>query len=157
MYKILITVLALIFVLFVGCAKSNQAVMTPQEQDAAKKELTEAINTIIEGLEKMDAEALFQSYWNAHDFVLFTTDGLMIDYQAAKEHHVGWFTSLSSLKVTTVAEEFRFLPGNATVCAWRATFDLKPKAGGEQKMDLAITLVFNKIDNHWKVVYQQTW
>ena len=53
-------------------------------------------------------------------------------------------------------EEFRFLPGNVAVCAWRATFNMTFKTGGEVKMDFAITFVSNKSENRWKVVYQQT-
>ena len=143
------------FILF-GCAQPQPAPMTPQEQEVAKKELTEAVNVIIQGLEKMDAEVLFQSYSNSPDFILFTTDGSMADYQLAKSHNAGWFKSLSSLKVTTVKEEFRFLSGNVVVCAWRATFAMTLKTGGEPKMDFAITFVFNKSENRWKVVYQQT-
>ncbi len=154
MKKSIIVTLTLIFVL--GCARSQPAPMTPQEQEAAKKELAGAVNAIVQGLEKMDAEVLFQSYSNSPDFVLFTTDGSVADFQAAKNHHVGWFKSLSSLKVTTVADQFRFLSGNIAVCSWRATFDMTTKTGAKPKMDLAITLIFNKIDDHWKVVYQQT-
>jgi len=130
--------------------------MTPQEQEAAKKELTEAVNAIIQGLEKLDAEVLFQTYSDSPNFILFTTDGTMADYRMAKNHNAEWFKLLSSLKVTTVKEEFSFLSGNVVVCAWRATFDMTFKAGGSPKMDFAITFIFNKIDNHWKVGYQQT-
>jgi ketosteroid isomerase-like protein len=139
-----------------GCAKPQPAPMTLQDQEVAKKELTDAVNAIVQGLEKMDTEVLFQSYSNSPDFILFTTDGSMVNYQAAKNHHFGWFKSLSSLKVTTVASEFRFLSGNIAVCAWCSRFEMMLKAGGNAKMDFAITLIFEKIDNHWKVVYQQT-
>jgi len=151
--NILITLALLI--LF-GCAKPQPSPMTSQEQEAAKKELTEVVNAIIQGLETMDAEVLFQSYSNSPDFILFTTDATMADYQMAKNHNAEWFKSLSSLKVTTVKEEFRLLQDNVAVCAWHATFDMTFKAGGSPKMDFAITFIFNKIENHWKVVYQQT-
>jgi hypothetical protein len=150
----LFVTLAMLF--FLGCAKPQPDPMTPQEKETVKTEITEALNGIIQGLEKMDAEVLFQLYSNSPDFILFTTDGSMTDYQAAKNHHVGWFKSLSSLKVTTVADEFRLLPGNVVVCAWHATFAMTLKTGGEPKIDFAVTFIFNKIDNHWKVVYQQT-
>jgi len=152
--KNIIVTLVLVFVL--GSAKSLPAPMSPQEQEGAKKELRGTVNTIVQGLEKMDAELLFQSYSKSPDFILFTTDGSLADFQAAKNHHVGWFKSLSSLNVTTVAEEFRLLSGTIAVCAWRATFDMTTKTGGKPTMNLAITLIFNKIEDHWKVVYQQT-
>ena len=146
------------FALFflVVCAKASAAPMIPQGQETAKKELKRAVNAIIQGLEKLDAEILFQSYSDSPGFILFTTDGTMADYPAAKNHHVQWFKSLSSLKVTTVSDEIRFLSDDVAVCAWRATFALTLKTGGEPRVDFAITFVFKKIDNHWKVVYQQT-
>ena len=149
-------IVTLTLFILLGCAQPQPAPMAPQEQEAAKKELTEAVNAIIQSLEKMDAEALFESYSNSPDFILFATDGSMADYQLAKSHNAGWFKSLSSLKVATVKEEFRFLPGNVVVCAWHATFDMTLKSGGEPKMDFAITFVFNKTENRWKVVYQHT-
>jgi ketosteroid isomerase-like protein len=146
--------LALIFLF--GCARPEPSPMTLQEQETAKKEVTEAVNVILQNLEKLDAEALFQSYANSPDFILFTTDGSMVDYQTAKNHHVEWFKALTSLKVSTAKEEFRFLPGNSVVCAWLGKFGMTFKAGGEQEVGFAVTLIFNKIDNQWKVMYQQT-
>ena len=54
----------------------------------------------------------------------------MADYPAAKNHHVQWFKSLSSLKVTTVSDEIRFLSDDVAVCAWRTTFAMTLKTGG---------------------------
>ena len=142
--------------LFVVCAKASAAPMIPQGEESAKKEVKGAVNAIIQGLEKLDAEALFQSYSDSPGFILFTTDGTTADYRAAKNHHVLWFKSLSSLRVTSVSDEIRFLSDDVAVCAWRATFAMTLKTGGEPKVDFAITFVFKKIDNHWKVVYQQT-
>ena len=149
-----IFLLALFFL--VVCARASAAPMIPQGQESAKKEIKGAVNAIIQGLERLDAEVLFQSYSDSPDFILFTTDGTMADYRAAKNHHVQWFKSLSSLKVTTVSDEIRFLSDDVAVCAWCATFAMTLKTGGEPKVDFAITFVFKKIDNHWKVVYQQT-
>ena len=154
MKKNLFITLALFFIF--GCAKPEAAPMTPQEQETAKKEITQAVNAILQSLEKMDAETLFQSYSNSSDFILFTTDGSMVDYQAAKKHHAAWFKTLSSLKVTTVKDELRFLPGNIVICAWLGNFEMTLKTGGQPKIDFGITFIFNKIDNHWKVIYQQT-
>jgi uncharacterized protein (TIGR02246 family) len=142
--------------LFVGCARQEPARMTPQEQETAKKEIADLVNGIFENLEKMDVEALFQSYSNSSDFILFTTDGTMADYQQIKHHHMEWFKSLSSLKVTTVKDEFRFINANVVIYPWRGTFDMNLKTGQQVKIDFAISFVFNKLDNHWKVIYQHT-
>jgi ketosteroid isomerase-like protein len=144
-----------LFFLF-GCAKQELLQMSSQQQETAKKEIKNVINQIFQNLDKLDAEALFQSYSDSPDFILFTTDGSMVDYQAAKNHHTVWFKSLSSLKVTSEKDEFRFLPGNIVIYTWTGNFELKLKAGGEPKINFGITFVFSNIDNRWKVTYQHT-
>jgi ketosteroid isomerase-like protein len=127
-----------------------------QDKEAAKKEIGGVIEQIFQNLQKMDVEGLFQSYVNSPDFILFTTDGSMADYQQIKNHHIGWFKSLSSLKVTTLRSEYRFISDDAVVCPWFGTFEMVPVKGEPMKVPFAITFVFRKIDNHWKVAYQQT-
>lgn len=147
---------ALAIFFMTGYTNPEPALRSPQEQESVKKEITAVIDGIVQSLEKRDAEALFQSYQDSPEFILLTTDGSMMDYAAAKAHHVKWFSSLSSLKVTTTKDEFRFLPGNTVIYAWRSKFEMTLKTGGAPTMDFGITLVFHKIDDHWKVVYQQT-
>jgi ketosteroid isomerase-like protein len=151
----LLITLALFF--FFGCAKQEPAQMTPQEQETAKKEIREVVNVIFQSLEKMDVEALFQSYSNSHDFILITTEGSMLDYQGAKNEHAEWFKSLSSLKVTSVKDEFRFPPGNIVIYAWLGKFEMTLKTGEQLQIDkFGVTLIFSKIENHWKVIYQHS-
>lgn len=149
-----IKTLALFF--FIGFAVQASAQTNNQEQEVAKKEITEVVNTIFQSLEKLDIEALSMSYSNSADYILFTTNGTMADYETSKVEHAQWFKSLSSLKVTTIKEKFRLLPGNIAICPWLGTFDMIYKSGKQMKVNFAITFVFLKVDNQWKVVYQQS-
>jgi hypothetical protein len=147
--------LALFFIF--ACALHGPAQMTPQDQATAGKEIGEAVTGIIQGLEKMDVEALFRSYSSSPDFIFVTTEGSLADLQTAKMHHVEWFKGLSSLKVTAAREEFRFLPGNTVICAWQGKFAMTVKTGQQLKIDnFGITFVFNKIGGHWLVIYQHS-
>ncbi len=140
-----------------GNASQEPVQMTPQEQENAKKEIREAVNVIFRNLEKMDAEALFQSYSNSSDFMFFTTDGSMAGLQEAKNHHAAWFKSLSALKVTTIRDDFRFLPGNIVICGWQGKFEMTTGSGQQLKIDkFAITFIFSKTDNHWMVIHQHS-
>ena len=131
--------------------------MAPQEQAPVKTEVKEAVKVIFQSLEKMDVEALFRSYSNSSDFIFFTTDGSMADYQEAKNHHAAWFKSLSSLKVTTIRDDFRFLPGNIVICGWLGKFEMTLGSGEQLKINkFGITFIFRKTDNHWKVIYQHS-
>ena len=149
--------ITLVLFFFSGFARQESLQMTPREQETAKKEIREIVNVIFQSLEKMSAEALFQSYSNTHDFMFLTTDGSMMGLQEAKNHHVAWFNSLSSLKVTTMKEEFRFLPGNIVICGWQGEFKMTIGSGQQLKIDkFGITFIFSKTDNQWKVIHQHS-
>jgi ketosteroid isomerase-like protein len=151
----LFIMLALFF--FSGYASQEPQHITPQEQETVKKEIREVVKEIFKSLEKMDVEALFQSYLNTSDFIFFTTDGSMSDLQEAKYHHAAWFKSLSSLKVTSIRDDFRFLPGKIVICGWQGKFEMTLKSGEQLKINkFGITLIFSKTDNHWKVIYQHS-
>ena len=147
-------VLALLF--FFGCTKKEPMQMTPQEKETAKKEIKEVVNIIFQGLEKLDAEAAFKPYLNSPDFILFTVYGTMVDYQGAINGHAAWFKTLTSIKVTTIKEEFRFLPDNLVIYPWLGKFEMTLKTGEQVTVDFGVTMIFRKIDNQWKVIYQQT-
>ena len=146
----------LLIFLFWGCANRLTAQMTSQEQETTKKEITEAVGTIFTNLQKMDAEALYQSYAEFPDFLQITTAGEMADFQTAKNEHANWFMTLSSLKVTRVSEAFRFLPGNTVIYYWFGKFEMTTKKGVQVKMDkFGTTFIFSKKGNQWKVIFQQ--
>jgi ketosteroid isomerase-like protein len=152
-----ITFVMLTLFLFSRCASQESIQMTPQEQETAKKEIREAVRVIFQNLEKMDVEALFQSYSNSSDLIFFTTDGSKTGFQEAKNHHAAWFKSLSSLKVTTNTDDFRFLPGNIIICSWLGKFEMTLGSGEQLKINkFGITFIFRKIDNQWKVIYQHS-
>ena len=146
----------LALILFFGCVKQEPTIMTSKEQETAKKEIKKVVNLIIQGLEKLDAEAAFQPYLNTSDFILFTVQGALADFEIAKNEHTNWFKTLSSIKVTTIKEEFRFLPDNFVIYPWLGKFEMTLKTGEQVKVDFGVTMIFRKIDNQWNVIYQQT-
>lgn len=142
---------------FFGIATNITAQITVQEQETAKKEIREIAGKIFQNLEKMDAEALFQSYSNSSDFMFITTDGSMAGFQEAKNHHAAWFKSLSSLKVTTNKDNFRFLACNIVIYGWTGKFEMTLTSGQQLKNDkFGITFIFNKVNNQWKVIHQHS-
>jgi|WetSurMetagenome_2_1015567.scaffolds.fasta_scaffold00356_20 ketosteroid isomerase-like protein len=155
MKTITFIMLALFFSL--RCAGQESVQMTPQQQETTKREIREAVSVIIHNLEKMDVEALFQSYSNSSDLIFFTTDGSKTGFQEAKNHNAAWFKSLSSLKVTPISDDFRFLPGNIIICSWLGKFEMTLVSGEQLKIDkFGITFIFSKIYNQWKVIYQHS-
>ena len=140
--------------MLVGCGRQEPAQMTPQEQDVAKKEINEVLDQQLQAASKLDADALMQSYWNSPDFILLTTTGSMADYQQTKTGTAEMYKSLNALKFTPIKNEFRFLPGNVVICAWLGKCDVTFKTEDRATIDsYAITFVFRKLDNQWKIIY----
>lgn len=144
--------------LFISGYSREEIIQTlPQDQETAKKEIREAVGLIFRNLEKMDAEALFQSYSNSMDLIFFTTDGSILNLQEAKNHHTAWFSSLTSLKVTPLSDDFRFLPGGDVICSWTGKFEMTMMSGDKYVINkFGITFIFRKINNAWKVIYQHS-
>jgi ketosteroid isomerase-like protein len=153
--KIIICLVSALLLSF-GFAQQEPAKMTSKEQETAKKEIKEVVNLIIQGLEKLDAEAVCQPYSKNSDFILFTVYGTMFDYQRAKNEHAAWFKTLSSMKVTIIKEEFRFLPDSTVIYPWLGKFKITLQTGEQVTDNLGITMIFRKINNQWIVIYQQT-
>jgi ketosteroid isomerase-like protein len=148
-----ITFITLSLFFFSVCASQEPVKINPQEQVTFKKEISAVVKLINQNLEKMDVEALFQSYSDSSDF--FTTDGSMINFQVFKNHNAAWFNSLAALKVTTFSEYYRFLPGNTVICSWIGKFEMTLTSGEQLKNNkFGITFIFRKIDNKWKVIHQ---
>ncbi len=125
-------------------------------QQATKAEIAESVDGLFRGLETLNVDTLFQWYTHSSDFVLFTTDGSMADYQAAREHHVAWFKQLAALKVSTTRKEIRVQSPDQAVCAWRGAFDMTFTSGGQAHAEFAITFLLTRSGSKWMVVYQQT-
>jgi uncharacterized protein (TIGR02246 family) len=137
-----------------GCGRQEPPQMTPQEQDVAKKEITQVLDQQIQTASKLDAEALLQVYANSPDFILLTSKGSMVDHQGTKNGTAEMYKSLAALKFTTTKSEFRFLPGNIVICAWLGKCDVTFKSEERATIDsYAITFVFKKLDNQWKIIY----
>ncbi len=140
-----------------GNARQENVQTKPQDQETVKKEIREAAAVIFQNLEKMDVEALFGSYSNSMDLIFFTTDGSIANLQEAKNHHAAWFSSLTSLKVTPLRDDFRFLPGGTVICSWIGKFEMTMMSGDKYVINqFGITFIFRKIDNAWKVIYQHS-
>jgi hypothetical protein len=139
-----------------GGAMSQPIEKHQREQQTTKDEIVSAVDTIFRRLETLNADALFELYSNSPTFMLFTTEGSMADYQAAKRHHIAWFKQLSALRVSTAGKQAAVLSDDVAVCAWHGTFDMTFNSGSRTQVEFGITFLFTKRDKHWKVGYQQT-
>jgi ketosteroid isomerase-like protein len=146
--------IALLVIIFLGCSKPEPAQLTPQEQEAVKKEIREILNLQILACEKADVDALIQAGLDSPDIIAFMTDGTMQDYQGAKNATAELFKSVASAKFTPVKDDFRFLSNNLVLYAWLGKCEMTFKTGEHSKIDsYGITYLFRKSNNQWKVIH----
>jgi hypothetical protein len=154
--KIKLFVILTIF-LFSGFISPKPVTKTSGDPESIKKEISEVVKVIFKNLQGMNADALFLPYSDSPSFSFVTTDGSAVGLQEAKNHHVAWFSSLSSLKVTPSNENYVFLPNNIVICTWQGKFEMTMKTGMKVIINkFAITFIFSKTDNIWKVIYQHS-
>lgn len=83
-----------------------------------------------------------------------TTDGAMYDYQAAKKSSAEFLKSFPSARFKTVKDEFRFLSNDLVLYAWNGKCVMTLPTGIHLKIDsYAVTYLFRRIDNSWKIVF----
>lgn len=149
------TITATLLCLF-GCARQVPLQWSPQEQAVAKTEIREVIDGMIRSLENMDIEAACQPFLDSPEFRLFTPDGTLASYHQGKNFHVRWFKSLSCLRVKTVRDELRLLPGRIAIFTWLARWEITPKNSQPYTRDFGVTFVLEQREGHWKIVYQHS-
>lgn len=79
------------------------------EKAKIKKELQEAIHTLIAGCEALDMELAFGIFSNSPDFLMMATDGSLCDYQTYLNNNVDYLWKVvyyheSSLPPTRVSK-----------------------------------------------------
>lgn len=129
----------------------------PQEKEIAKKEISEVVGTIFRDLENMDAEALFLSYLDSPETLIFMTNGLKVNLQEFREEHDTWFKTLSTLKVTPYRIDYNFISDSNVVCSWQGKFEMTLKSGAKARIErFGITFILQKKGNSWKVIHQHS-
>jgi hypothetical protein len=135
-------------------AMMNTEHLSSSEKEEIKKELQEAIKTLIVGCETLDMELAFRVFSNSPDFLMMGTDGSLCDYQTYLNNNIDYLMTCSNFKLTTLKEEIRILNRNIAIFSWayRAKATLKT---GEQDVfeNAGATFVFSKVNDEWKVVY----
>jgi hypothetical protein len=132
----------------------NAEYLSNSEREMIKKELQEAIDTLIAGCEMLDMEMAFRIFSNAPDFLMMGTDGSLCDYQTYLNNNVDYLTTCSRFKLTTLKKEIRILDRDTAIFAWAYRVEATLKTGEQDIVENAgASFVFSKVNDEWKVVY----
>jgi uncharacterized ubiquitin-like protein YukD len=128
--------------------------LTQQEKDQIKTELSTFVSNMIKDYESANVEGIMKYYWDSTDFIAINFDGTLSDYQSFKKGIEEQYKTMTSMKIITAREEFRFINKDNVLYVWKGTGEASIKDGGIMAFNESITFGFKKINNEWKVVWQ---
>jgi len=162
MKQIKILVVSILFAssLFIGCKNSNaqptsseKTEMTDAEKETAKTEISTINAQVVLDLNALNFEGVIQAY--SENVKGVDEAGKTYDYQTLKNDLKETFTPLTSFTATMVKEDFLFISKTSVMCTWTATYVGELKTGQRFETPKHVSsILYNKIDNEWKVVYQ---
>lgn len=139
-----------------SASTQKQSDLTQQRQDEIKKELKVVIDSMIAAIDRLDAAAGIQFYWDSPDFMAINADGSISDYHALKKMGVEGAKTIASMTISTSQVDFVVLTQDVAICTWRSKGEVALKSGTKMKYDPdVLTLIFRRIDGKWKITYSQ--
>lgn len=128
--------------------------LSASEKEVAKKEISDRIKEIINGVKELNAEAALKPYSNNPDFKIVSPDGSETDFKKMVTVQTESFKSVKSMSFTTVKEDFKFLSKDLIMCTWTGKNEFELKTGEKMKIDPYVgSMLFSKKDNEWKIIY----
>jgi hypothetical protein len=133
----------------------NPEHLSSSKEEKIKKELQEAINTLIAGCEALDMELAFRIFSNSPGFLMMGTDGSLCDYQTYLNNNIAYLMTCSNFGLTMLKEEIRILNRDVAIFSWAYRAEATLKTGEQDIFENAgATFVFSKVNNDvWKVAY----
>ena len=128
--------------------------MTEAESNQIIKEVKSTSDKLTEYSEKAQLDSFLSCYADLPDFLHFSSDGKMRNYEEFKKICTVYYDSLKEQKVITNQEKFHVLDTNLVISGWTGNIIAQFKNGDEMKMDnYSITSLFKKIDGKWKIIH----
>jgi hypothetical protein len=132
----------------------NPECISSFEKGIIQRELSKAIEELIQGCESLDLDRAFRMFSDSPDFLMMATDGTLCDYPTYLANNVNYLRTCSRFRLTTRKQEIRILNPEAAVLAWAYRAEAELRTGERDVVDDAgASFVFRKIRGEWKVVY----
>ena len=146
--------LGLLLLLVVGCGQKQPDDLSAAQMVSIKTGVKAVTDSIISRWAALDADGALQYFTDSPHWAWFGPSGARIDYQAFGKLWKQIDDSSASLRLITTREQFTVLARDVVICAWEGKDETTMKSGDKLIYDPhAITFVFRKIDDHWRVTY----
>ena len=154
----------LAFSLFVGCTNADKlkptteeepsSVLTQSEKQQIEKEISDVSKTFFQLAEKLNIDSCMTFFENTKDFLAANSDGTSGDYNSVKKANSELFSQIKSFTSNLKKESIRILSKSQVLYTFFAYQTCTHKTGDTMTLDnVALTMLFTKINNSWKVTY----
>jgi ketosteroid isomerase-like protein len=128
--------------------------MTNTEADNIVNEVKRIYDEITGYAEKTQLDSFLSYYDDSSDFMSFSSNGKMSNFEEFKKACTEYYNSLKEQKVVTTHEKFNVVDANLVIVGWTGNITATLKNGDKMKMDnYSITSVFKKMNGKWKVIH----
>lgn len=153
--KINILLLVFLTLIFSSCSYQNTPQLSSKEKETIKKQLHNTVENLLSNFEKGDIESALEPYLHSDDFKSVSYDGSIVDFKKLKSDNEEVIKNFPTVKFITEKEDFNFLTNEIVLYLWSGKIELITDKGEKWKFDPeTATLIFKKIDNQWKIIFQ---
>lgn len=93
-------------------------------------------------------------YDDSPNFLAFSSDGKMRNFEEFKKICTEYYTVLKEQKILTIREKFTVIDAYLVILGWTGDITARFRNGDIMNMkNYSITSVFRKIDNKWKIIH----
>jgi len=145
------TFVAVLLLTCLACTSRQSDQLTQQQKDQIKDELKAIGDSVIARWERLDAVGALEYY---SPDLLVAADSLLIDFQVYKKGWVDFNTSVASIKVTPIREDFTFITNDVVIWTWFGKDETTLKTGDKETYNPhTYVSVFKKVAGQWRGIY----
>lgn len=128
--------------------------MSETETDSIIREVQGIYNKIKEHSQRAEVDAFLNYYHNSTGFLSISSDGIISNYEEFKSACIDYYSRLKSQEITTITEKYYLVDEDIVIVGWMGKIIAEFRNGDKLQMkNYAITSIFKKIDDHWKVIH----
>ena len=118
------------------------------------KEVKSVFDTFGKYSEEAQLDSILSCYDDSADFIHFSADGKMRNYEELKKICTEYYISLKQQKLSTITEKYNVIDTNHVIAGWTGNIIAQFKNGDGMNMNnYSITNVFKKIEGKWKIIH----
>lgn len=138
---------------FMSCSNTSELSLSDNEQAVLIDEIEPVLNQIIEGSESGNIDNAIEPYWDTQEFIA-VGNGQVYDFSGFKEGNKQYFEVLENQQFTERETKYTFLDQKTVIVTWSGSGLALLKDSQKLNIDpYAVTMVFRKMDQGWKVIY----